>query len=133
MVAGVAVLLQIETGVETVSVNVLDTPDALAVRIAVPADDVMEVDAEKLAVEAPPATVTDAGTLTTLLLDVRETLMGELLVPESVTVHAEVPPAVTDDGLQLRDESAGALAAGGESVSGKVTVAPPAEAVITPV
>jgi len=140
MVAGTTVLLQMETGVdevvagEIVSVNVLETPDALAVKTAVWVELVLEVDAEKLAVDVPAATFSDAGTVTTRLLEVRETLMAAVVAAESVTVQAEVRPAVSEPGSQARDETVGApLAAGGESVSGNVTCAPPTDAVITPV
>ena len=50
----------------------------------------------KLAVIAPVATVTDAGTVRALLLS--ETVTVAPLFDDNATVHVEVPPETTDAG-----------------------------------
>jgi hypothetical protein len=77
----------------------------------------------KVALVAPPGTVTLGGTVATpaLLLD-KETSAPSLGAgPLSVTVPVEELPPVTLAGLRLSDESVGA---GGVTVSEAVWVAP---------
>lgn len=78
------------------SAYVVDAPPAVAVRVAVCAVLTAAAAAVNPALEAPPATVTDAGTVTTLLLLVRLTTVAFVADEDSITVHASVPAPVSD-------------------------------------
>jgi hypothetical protein len=83
---------------------------AAAVRVAVWAVVTAETVAVNPALVAPAGTVTDAGTVTALLL--LERLTASPPVPaaaESVTVHASVPEPVMDPWLQDRELGATVL------------------------
>jgi hypothetical protein len=71
-----------------------------AFNVAVCVEVTAEAVAVKLALDAPDATVTDAGTFTTLLLLVRLTVIVLLVAAVSVTVQASVPAPVSDPLLQ---------------------------------
>jgi len=75
--------------------KVLLTLPAEAVKVAVCAEVTAETAAVKLAVVAPEATVTEAGTATEVLLLASETAWPPLgAAPLNVTVQASVPAAV---------------------------------------
>lgn len=84
-------------------VNVLFTPPAEAVRVTLWAVLTAEAVAVNEALVDPPATVTEEGTETALLLLARETVSPELLAADvSVTVHVSVAAPVMELLLQLR-------------------------------
>jgi hypothetical protein len=74
-----------------------------AFNVAVCVEVTVEAVAVKVALDAPDATVTDAGTFTALLLLVRLTVIALVLTAVSVTVQASAPAPVRD---QLLQESA---------------------------
>jgi hypothetical protein len=76
--------------------NVPLTPPAVAVSVAVCAVVTADADAVNPALEAPAATVTDAGTVTAALLLARFTVRGPAAAPVSVTVQASVAAPVSD-------------------------------------
>jgi hypothetical protein len=83
-----------------VSAKVFDTPAAVAVRVAVwPVLTAVAV-AVKLALAAPEAIVTDAGTVSELELLVKATVVAAVAAELSVTVQASVPAPVSDPLLQ---------------------------------
>lgn len=89
------------TGATALRVNVLDMPDLVAVNNAVWFAVMAPTVAVKLAELAPAATVTLAGTVTFAFPLVRVTTAppdGAFAL--SVTVHVEVPGAVTEEGVQ---------------------------------
>ena len=88
------------------SEKVAELPLAEAVRVAVVAELTAAAVAVKLALDAPAATVTDAGTLTALLLLARLTVIVLLVVAVSVTVQASLPAAVSAALVHLRALSA---------------------------
>ncbi len=91
--------------------NVLETPPAVAVRVPVWVELTAETVAEKLAVVALPATVTEAGTTTSVLELARVTVVPPLgAAPLSVTVHASVPEPVIDEFVQEKALRVGTLA-----------------------
>jgi hypothetical protein len=78
--------------------NVRDTPLALAVKVAVAAEETAETVAEKLALVAPAATVTVEGTVTDELLLARFTVAPPLAAATfSETVHESLPAALIDE------------------------------------
>jgi hypothetical protein len=83
-----------------VRANVFDTPAAVAVNVAVCVVLTAVAVAVKLALVAPDPIVTDAGTVTALLLLVSATVVPALAAAVSVTVHASVPAPVSDPLLQ---------------------------------
>jgi hypothetical protein len=82
-------------------------PLALAVSIAVCAVLTAVAVAVNPALDAPVATVTDAGTVTALLLLVRLTGVALAAAPVSVTVHASVAVPVSDALVQVTPLTAG--------------------------
>jgi hypothetical protein len=84
----------------SVSAKVFDTPAAVAVSVAV----CVELTAVAIAVNAalvdPEAIVTEAGTVTALLLLVKVTVVAVVAADVSVTVQASVPAPVSDPLLQ---------------------------------
>jgi hypothetical protein len=68
----------------------------VAVSVAVCAVVTADADAVNPALEAPAATVTDAGTVTAALLLARFTVRGPAAAPVSVTVQASVAAPVSD-------------------------------------
>ena len=80
------------------------------------------------ALVAPAAIVTDAGTVTELLLLVRATVVALLAAEVSDTVHASVPAPVSVPPLHETELSAAAVCTG-VSVRAKVLESPPARAV----
>ena len=91
-------------------VKVLVAPPAAAVRTADWAVTTEETVAEKLAVLAPAGTVTDAGTVTALLLLDRVTVLPVPLAADaSATVQASVAEPVIEVWLHDRELSAGLL------------------------
>jgi hypothetical protein len=105
-----------------------DTPFAVAVMVAVCAVVTAEAVAVKAAVVAPLATVTDAGTVTALLLLLRVTVTPPLLAADvRVTVQASVVAPVSE--LLLQETALGAGTAW--PVPLRLTVAvPPAVALL---
>jgi hypothetical protein len=75
--------------------NVFATPPAVAVSVAVCAVLTAAAAAVNTALDAPAATVTDAGTVTALLLLARPTVVAVVAAAVSVTVHASVPAPVS--------------------------------------
>ncbi len=96
------VALRLSPGVTAFSCSgyVAEAPPAVAVSIAVCAELTAEADAVNPAVEAPPATVTEAGTATAELLLVRFTTVALVAAEVSATVQASVPAPVRDALLQ---------------------------------
>ncbi len=91
--------------------NVLETLPAVAVSVPVWVELTAETVAEKLAVVALPATVTEAGTTTSVLELARVTVVPPLgAAPLSVTVHASVPDPVIDEFVQEKALRVGTLA-----------------------
>jgi hypothetical protein len=84
----------------SVSAKVFDTPAAAAVSVAV----CVELTAVAIAVNAalvdPEAIVTEAGTVTALLLLAKVTVVAVVAADVSVTVQASVPAPVSDPLLQ---------------------------------
>jgi hypothetical protein len=74
-----------------------------AVNIAICVELTAEAVAVNLALDALAATVTDAGTLTAVLLLPRLTVIALLVAPVSVTWHASVPAAVSDALLHVSE------------------------------
>ncbi len=92
------------------SANVFAMPLALAVRVTVTAVLTVETVAVKLAVVAPLATVTEAGTETAELLLARLTVNPPLPAAElNVTVQLSVPAPLNDPVVQLSALSDGPL------------------------
>jgi len=90
------------------SANVSATLPALAVKITVVPALIEETVAVKLAVEAPPATVTDAGTVTAELLLARLTTKPPLAAAAfSDTVQLSVPALLMELLAQLSPVSTG--------------------------
>jgi hypothetical protein len=88
--------------------NVFDIPPELAVSVTVVAVLTVETVAEKLAVVAPADTVTDAGTVTALLLLVMPTANPPLAAAAfSVTVQLSVPALLMEPFAQVRPVSTG--------------------------
>lgn len=75
---------------------VAETPPAVAVSVAVWAVLTAVAVAVNPALEAPAATVTEAGTATALLLLARLTTVALVAADVSVTVHASVPAPVSE-------------------------------------
>jgi hypothetical protein len=85
----------------SVSANVLEIAPAVAVSVAVWFAVTAIAVAVKLALVAPAAIVTDAGTVTALLLLARVTAVALVAAEVSVTVHASVPAPVSDPLLHI--------------------------------
>jgi hypothetical protein len=104
------VVLRLSPGVTAFSCSgqVVETPPALAVSVAVCAVLTAEAVAVKAALEAPAAMVTEAGTVTALLLLARLTTVALVAADVSVAVHASVPAPVSDALLQETALRAGA-------------------------
>jgi hypothetical protein len=84
------------------------TPAALAVSVAAELDVTEETVAVKLALEAPAATVTEAGTVTAALLLMRPTAKPPLPAAAfRVTVQLSVPAPVIEPLAQLNPLSTG--------------------------
>jgi hypothetical protein len=114
------------TGTASCRANVSVTPLALAVRVTVRAVLTAETVAVKAAVVEPAATVTEAGTVTALLLLARLTLNPPLgAAALSATVQESVPAPVIEPLAQLNEDrfvvGAGAAA---PSCRAKVSVTP---------
>jgi hypothetical protein len=94
--------LSVGTAALNVSAKVFDTLPALAVRVAVCAVLTEETVAVKVAVVEPAATVTEAGTVTALLLLARLTAKPPVgAAAFRVTVQLSVPDPVNDPLVQL--------------------------------
>jgi hypothetical protein len=99
----VALMLSVGTPVPSCRANVVDTPLALAVSVTVCVVLTAETVAVKLALVAPAATVTEAGTVTALLLLARLTAKPPLSAAAfSVTVQLSVPAPVIDALVHVR-------------------------------
>jgi hypothetical protein len=86
-------------------------PPAVAVIVAFCVLDTAEAVAEKLALVAPAATVTEDGTVTAaLVLDKLTATPPEAAAPLSVTVHGSVPGPMIEALLQVTELSTGPLA-----------------------
>jgi hypothetical protein len=98
------VALRLSAGVVVFSstVNVCETPPAVAVRVAVCVVLTAVAVAVNAALDAPAATVTDDGTFTAELLLARLTVSALLAGADSVTVHESVPAPVSDALLHER-------------------------------
>jgi hypothetical protein len=83
------------------------TPPAVAVSVAVCAVLTDAAVAVNPALEAPAATVTDAGTVTALLLLAKLTVRALAVAPVSVTVQASVATPVSDPLLHVTPLTAG--------------------------
>jgi hypothetical protein len=92
------VVLRLSVGVAALSCRgyVVETPPAVAVRVAVCAVVTAAAVAVKAALEAPAATVTEAGTVTALLLLDRLTAVALAAAPVNVTVQLAVTAPVSD-------------------------------------
>jgi hypothetical protein len=97
------VLPKVNVGVVafSVSANVFEIPPAVAVSVAVWLELTAVVVAVKLALVAPEAIVTEAGTVTALLLLARLTAVALVAAEVSVTVHASVPAPISDPLLHV--------------------------------
>ena len=90
----------------TVRVVVLELPASVAVIVITALADPVAAAAVKLAVVAPAATVTEAGTDTLVLLSetaTEEPPAGAAF--DSVTVHVEIPPDTTVFGEHANEET----------------------------
>lgn len=98
-----APIVSVGTELPSCRVNVCDAVPALAVRIAVSVELTVDTVAVNTALAAPAGTVTEAGTVTALLLLARFTAKppGAAAV-FSVTVQASVPAPVIEPFAQLR-------------------------------
>jgi hypothetical protein len=85
----------------------LKTPPAVAVSVTVCAVVTADADAVNGALVAPAATVTDAGTVTALLLLDKFTVSALTAAAASVTVHASVSAPVSNALLHETPPSAG--------------------------
>lgn len=83
-----------------VSAKVFDTPPAVAVSTAVWFVLTAVAVAVKLALLAPDAIVTEAGTVTAVVLLANVTVVAEVAAEVRDTVHASVPAPVSDPLLQ---------------------------------
>jgi hypothetical protein len=103
------VVLRLRPGTAAFSCNakVPVTPPAVADTVAVCAVVTADADAIKPALDAPAATVTDAGTVTALLLLAKLTVRALAVAPVSVTVHASVTAPVSDALLHVTPFTAG--------------------------
>lgn len=88
-------------------VNGCDIPPALAVSVADCEELTGETDAEKLALVAPAATVTAAGTVTSELLLARLTLKPPLAAALSVTMQRSVPACAIELFVQFSELNTG--------------------------
>jgi hypothetical protein len=88
--------VSVDTDAFNCSAYVAETPPALAVSVAVCAVLTAVAVALKLALEAPAATVTEAGTVTALLLLAKVTTVALVAAPVRVTVQASVPAPESD-------------------------------------
>jgi hypothetical protein len=94
-------MLNVGTAAFSCRANVCDALPALADSVAVWAVATADTVAEKLALVAPAATVTEAGTVTDELLLARVTLKPALVAAAfSVTLQASVPAPVMDELVQ---------------------------------
>ena len=103
-----ALTLSVGTDAPSCSAKLWFTPPALAVRVTSAPEVTVETVAEKLALVAPEATVTDAGTVTALLLLTKLTAKPPLSAAAfSVTVQLSAPEPVIDPLAQLSPASTG--------------------------
>lgn len=87
---------------------VLETEPAVAVRVTVCDAETAETVAEKGALVAPEATVTEAGTAMAVLLLARlTTTPDDGAAAESVTVQASFPAPIIDELAQVTEERDG--------------------------
>jgi len=94
----VALTLSVGIAAFNCRVKVFETPPALPVSVAVCAVETAETDAEKPALVAPAATVTEAGTATAELLLAKPTVNPPVAAAAfSVTVHASDCDPVMDE------------------------------------
>jgi hypothetical protein len=104
----VALMLSVGTAAPNWRAKVSATPPALAVSVTVSEELTEETVAVKLALLAPAATVTEAGTVTAELLLLRLTEKPLLAAAAfSATVQLSVPAPVIDPLLQLSPFSTG--------------------------
>jgi hypothetical protein len=104
----VALMLRVAGAIFSCRAKVFVALPTLAVRVADCAVETAETVAEKLAVVAPAAMVTDEGTVTAVLLLARPTANPPLAAATlTVTVHASVPAPVSDEFEQESVESTG--------------------------
>ncbi len=104
----VALTANVGTAAFNSRANVCEMPAALAVNVTDWEEVTAETGAEKLAVVAPEATVTEAGTVTAELLLARFTA-NPLLAAAALrlTVHASVPAPVADAFEQVNPDNTG--------------------------
>lgn len=116
-------------GAFTVSVPFVELPPMVAVIVALVLVDTAEVGIANFTTVVPAATVTVAGTVATLLLDVRFTTVPPAGAADaSVTAPSPLCPPKTEDGSTLRVKVAAAL-----SVNVALVVVPLRVAEILPV
>ncbi len=96
----VALIERVGTAAFNCTANDCETPPALAVNAAVCAVETAETVAEKLALDAPEAMVTEAGTATAELLLAKFTVNVLAAAAFSVTEQASVPAPVIDEFVQ---------------------------------
>ncbi len=94
-----------------VRLTVFVTPPVVAVRVAVWVVLTAVAVAVKLALVAPDAIVTDAGTVTELLLLARDTLVAAVAADVSDTVQVSLPAPVNDPAPHVRELSVGVIGA----------------------
>ena len=94
----------------TVKVAVAEAAPVVAVIVSVSTAETGFVDTVNVAVVAPAATLTVAGTVDAVLLDLSATLrvLPEATGPLRVTVPVEGLPPATDVGLRLNADTVGA-------------------------
>ena len=100
---------------------VTEIPESVAVTTAVSAALTLPAVAVKAALEAPDATVTEAGTGSRGLLLARPTVVVEDAAPLKVTLQLVCPPETTVEGLHVTPVSVG----GGITVTVAVRVTDP--------
>jgi hypothetical protein len=103
----VALTLSVATAAFNCRAKVWETPSAFAVSVAVCAVETAEEVAVKLALVAPAATVTDAGTVTAELLLAKATVNPPAAAAFRVTVQASVCAPVMEEVAQETAVSTG--------------------------
>lgn len=109
----------VTAGGSRVRVNVAEVPNVAASDTGVATVTAIAV-AVKFAVDAPTTTETDAGIVTSVLLDPRVTVSALVATPVSVTVQASVPAPVTVAPAQVSDFN---VTGGGVMTGSRVIVA----------
>jgi hypothetical protein len=96
-------------GDHSVRLALCDEAPKAAVTVVVPSAPTFPMAAGKVAAEVPPVTMTLAGTVTALEVELTLTTAFEATVCDSCTVHEAVSPDITPFGLQVKPVTVAAV------------------------